>query len=141
MTPAFPMPDPGEKDYKDIQAMIAKYHWSFLGGPKIEIEPEVPGIRYHVKNTPFQGWVYEEVRLRNVKTTVGLLARITITKVEDEKRLIEIFRATPLGWANIEALARDYVAKKSKLGRYSSGADMSKDKPTWDMIEGRETIA
>ncbi|RDL30770.1 Uncharacterized protein BP5553_10115 [Venustampulla echinocandica] len=145
---------------------------AYRQGPKIETQLEVPGMRYHVKNAPLRGWVYEENPLRNVKSTVSLLARITISKVEDEKRLVEIFRATPivqndpnwrcrtwvadvlarisqdgravgtadLDWMKIEAFARDYVAKKADHGRYGPGTDMSKDKPTWDMIEGREAV-
>lgn len=152
--------------------VCARYHWGFIIGPKNETQPEVPGMRYHVKNPPFQGWVYEEVPLRNVKSTTSLLARITIAKVEDEGRLIDIIRTTPvvqddpnwrcrtwvsetlakisedgravgsavLDWTKIEILARDYVAKKADHGRYGLSADMSKDKPTWDMIEGREVV-
>lgn len=87
-----------------------RYHWGFLIGPKTEMQPEVPGMRYHVKNNPFQGWVYEEISLRNVKTTASLLARIMIAKVEDEKRLIEIFRATPVVQNDPNWRCRTWVA-------------------------------
>ena len=73
-----------------------RYHWGFLIGPKIEDEPEVPGVRYHVKNHPLGGWVYEEKSLPNVQSTISLLARILIAKVEDERRLIQILRETPV---------------------------------------------
>lgn len=108
-----------------------------------------------------------------MKTTVNLLARIIIAKVEDEKRLVEIFRGTPvvqndpswrcrtwlsgvlsslekddkavgtsqLDWAKIEVLAREYVAKKTRAGRYLKAEDALLPKPTWDMLEGKETIA
>ncbi|KAL6866048.1 hypothetical protein ACO1O0_002148 [Amphichorda felina] len=141
--------------------------------PKIETQPEVPGIRYHVKNTSIVGWVYEEKPLRNVKNTINLLARITIAKVEDDKRLAEIIRGTPvvqndpdwrcrtwvadvlariaqdgravgtaeLDWTKIEALARGYVEKKTGNGRYGPDMDMARDKPTWDMLEGREAVS
>ncbi|GAB1311873.1 hypothetical protein MFIFM68171_02083 [Madurella fahalii] len=46
-----------------------RYHWSFLIGPKVEDKPQVPGMRYHVKNHPIQGWVYEEVPLANAQST------------------------------------------------------------------------
>ncbi|KAH6970446.1 hypothetical protein BKA56DRAFT_636182 [Ilyonectria sp. MPI-CAGE-AT-0026] len=149
-----------------------RYHWGFLVGPKIENKPEVSGMRYHVKNNPIQGWVYEEIDLPNVRSTNSLLARILIAKVEDDKRLVEIFRETPivqgdpnwrcrtwvsdaltriendgravgtaqLDWGIIEPLARNYVAEKTAAGRYSGSAAMSLPKPTWDTIEGRETV-
>lgn len=41
---------------------------------------------YHVKNTAVGGWRYEAVALANVRSTVNLLARILIAKVEDERR-------------------------------------------------------
>lgn len=151
---------------------MRRYHWGFLVGPKIETEPQVPGKQYHVKNTLLHGWAFEEMELENVKNAVNLLARIMIAKVEDEERLAEIFRQTPvvqndpnwrcrtwvadvlariaadgraagtgeLKWPDIEAFARNYVAGKAKGGRYCRGADMSRDKPTWDLIEGKETI-
>lgn len=40
---------------------------------------------YHVKNTAVGGWRYEAVALANVRSTVNLLARILIAKVEDER--------------------------------------------------------
>lgn len=129
-------------------------------------------MRYHVKNHPIQGWVYEEVSLDNVQSTTNLLARVVIAKVEDEKRLVEILRKTPvvhndptwrcrtwvanalsriatdgqavgtaeLDWVKIEALARDYVAGKIASGRYLKAADVEKPKPTWDMLERKETV-
>ncbi len=51
-------------------------------------------MRYHIKNHPVQGWMYKEVPIRNVQTTTTLLARIVITKIEDEQRLVNIFRNT-----------------------------------------------
>ncbi|KAK3299897.1 uncharacterized protein B0H64DRAFT_379386 [Chaetomium fimeti] len=151
-----------------------KYHWGFLTGPKIEDEEEVPGTRYHVKNHPIQGWVYEERHVTNVQSTVTLLARILIAKIEDERRLVASFRNTPvvqadpnwrcrawvravlasikrdgravgtsnLSWAEIEPLARDYVAKKAESGRYgvSQIENMNQPKPTWDMLEDKEIV-
>ncbi|KAI1804868.1 hypothetical protein F4811DRAFT_517999 [Daldinia bambusicola] len=72
-----------------------KYHWAFLVGPKNEGDGEVPGHRYHVRN-PGGTWIYEDVSLRNVKSTINLLARVLIAKITDEKRLLEIFRSTPV---------------------------------------------
>jgi len=141
-------------------------------GPKIEKKAEVPGTRYHVKNRPMVGWGYEEMPLANVQSTNSLLARVVVAKVEDEARLIEILRSTPvvqndpnwrcrswvadvlhrlaadgkavgtaqLDWSKIEALARDYIAQKTAAGRYSRANDMLLPKPTWDMLEDKETV-
>ena len=118
------------------------------------------------------GWAYEEIPLRNVRTTNNLLARILIAKIEDEDRLINLLRGLPvvqddpswrcrtwvasalaaiakdgkcvgtaeLDWQKIEVLARQYVGDKTASGRYQSGVDLSKPKPTWDMIEDKESV-
>ncbi|PIB02827.1 hypothetical protein CB0940_11960 [Cercospora beticola] len=107
-----------------------QYHWAFLDGPKVEKEEDVPGMRYHVKNTIVGGevkWVYEELDIRNVRMTNTLLARFVIAKIEDEKRLIEVLRSIPViqkdpGWrcrtwvANaLEALRQDGKAVGTAL--------------------------
>lgn len=129
-------------------------------------------MRYHVKNHPIHKWTYEEAPLANVKSTNNLLARIVIAKVEDQKRLVEILRSTPivqndpnwrcrtwvadallrlaedgravgtsvLEWEKIEAVAREYVARKTATGRYLGAADMAMPKPTWDMLEEKEVV-
>lgn len=152
--------------------VLHRYHWGFLVGPKLEKEPQVAGVRYHVKNLPIKGWLYEEITLANVQNTTSLLARIVVAKVTDEERLVDILRGTPvvqndpnwrcrtwvadalsrlerdgravgtaqLDWGKIEALGREYVAKKTAAGRYSKTLDMELPRPTWDMLEGRETV-
>ncbi|KAI1467654.1 uncharacterized protein F4812DRAFT_404186 [Daldinia caldariorum] len=72
-----------------------KYHWAFLIGPKNEDKKEVSGMRYHVKN-PTGFWIYEAKPVKDVKSTISLLARVCIAKITDEKRLLEIFRNTPI---------------------------------------------
>ncbi|CRK20822.1 hypothetical protein BN1708_012953 [Verticillium longisporum] len=148
-----------------------KYHWGFLIGPKAERGDSVPGVRYHVKNSP-RGWKYEHMPITNVRSTNSLLVRILIAKIEDEQRLVDIFKKLPvvqgdpnwrcrtwvasalaeiakdgmcvgtaeLDWKKIEAAARQYVAKKTASGRYGRDADMTKPKPTWDMIENKEIV-
>ncbi|KAI1430281.1 hypothetical protein F5Y12DRAFT_781463 [Xylaria sp. FL1777] len=149
-----------------------KFHWGFLIGPKVEKEKNVPGGRYHVKNSP-QGWTYIEDSLENVRYTNNLLARIVVAKIEDEQRLISLFRRLPvvqgdpnwrcrtwvasaldaimrdgkcvgtaeLDWYKIEALGRQYVRAKTEAGRYQHAVDMLEPKPTWDMLENKETVA
>ncbi|KAK5215747.1 hypothetical protein LTR47_009946 [Exophiala xenobiotica] len=45
-----------------------------------------------------------------------------------------------LNWSKVEAVAREYVAKKVAAGRYSKAEDMALPKPTWDMLEEKETV-
>jgi hypothetical protein len=101
---------------------------------------------------------------------VNLLARVLIAKIENEDRLGDILRNIPvvqgnpnwrcrtwlanalaaikaddkavgtsqLNWVKIEKAAREYVAGKVASGRYMQ--DALKPKPTWDMIEEKETV-
>lgn len=129
-------------------------------------------MRYHVKNRPVEGCVYEEASLTDVRNTNSLLARILIAKVVDEERLIKIFRSIPivqddpnwrcrtwvthalkviaedgkavgtsqLDWEKIEATARDYVGQKTTSGRYQKVEDLMGPKPTYDILQGQETV-
>ncbi|KAH9885939.1 hypothetical protein F4778DRAFT_492355 [Xylariomycetidae sp. FL2044] len=45
-----------------------------------------------------------------------------------------------LSWAEIESQARDYIGRKTAAGRYATSELLQKPKPTWDMLEGRETV-
>ncbi|RMD39815.1 hypothetical protein DV735_g5331, partial [Chaetothyriales sp. CBS 134920] len=45
-----------------------------------------------------------------------------------------------LDWPKIEAASRQYVANKTASGRYGFDADMTKPKPTWDMVENKEIV-
>lgn len=75
----------------------------------------MPGMRYHVKNRPVEGWVYEEVSLTDVRSTNSLLARILIAKVEDEERLVKIFRNTPIVQNDPNWRCRTWVANALEL--------------------------
>ncbi|KAI0184999.1 hypothetical protein EV127DRAFT_456483 [Xylaria flabelliformis] len=144
----------------------ARYHWGFLIGPKVEKTPKKCARR------TLSRWTYEEVPLENVRATNSLLARIVVAKIEDEQRLISLFRriqvvqgdpnwrcrtwvasaldaimsdgkcvgTAELDWHKIEALGRQYVRAKTEAGRYQHAADMLKPKPTWDMLENKETV-
>ncbi|OBT95613.1 hypothetical protein VE01_05895 [Pseudogymnoascus verrucosus] len=79
----------------DVTPEERQYRWGFLVGPKAEKSKEVPGTRYHVKNSIVTGWNYEELSLRDVQNTTTLLARLLIAKIEDDERLKEVFRTTP----------------------------------------------
>ncbi|CAK7210786.1 hypothetical protein SEUCBS140593_000948 [Sporothrix eucalyptigena] len=89
-----------------------RYHWAFLVGPKNEgaANVQVPGTKYHVKNRPVQGWIYEEVDVADVKSTVDLLARVTIAKVEDEDRLAGIMRKIPVVQNDPNWRCRSWIA-------------------------------
>ncbi|KAI0542836.1 hypothetical protein GGR58DRAFT_172379 [Xylaria digitata] len=111
-----------------------RYHWGFLLGPKVEAKPQVPGMRYHVKNHPVHGWVYEETQVSNVKSTQNLLIRVMIAKVEDEKRLIEILRATPVVQGDPNWRCRTWVA--DALSRIAGdGKSVGTAQLDWSKIE------
>jgi hypothetical protein len=131
----------------------------------------VPGMRYHVKNSPIE-WFFEE-RPIDAAVTPSLLARMLIAKIEDEERMMSIIRSVPLvqndrnwtcrswvadvwaalekdgkalgtsalDWSQIEEKAREYVKQKKEAGRYEDRESVVKPKPTWHMIEGKERIA
>ncbi|KAL8285895.1 hypothetical protein RB597_002803 [Gaeumannomyces tritici] len=88
-----------------------RYHWGFLVGPKDEGSEEVPGARYHVRNMPVRGWIYEERQLDNVRSTASLLTRIVIAKITDEQRLVEILRNNPVVQHDPNWRCRTWVAQ------------------------------
>ncbi|EFR01047.1 hypothetical protein MGYG_04050 [Nannizzia gypsea CBS 118893] len=113
-----------------------KYHWAFLVGPKVEDANEVPGDRYHVKNSPLGVWEYEELPLRNVRNTVNLLVRLVIGKVEDEERLIKIFRQVPLVQNDESWRCRTWV--KEALGAIAKdGQAVGSAVLEWEKIEAK----
>ncbi|KAL2074290.1 hypothetical protein VTL71DRAFT_8068 [Oculimacula yallundae] len=90
------------------------------GGPITETHyfmQEVPGrflrCSYHVKNSPFNGWVYDEQNFTDVRSTNTLLARIVIAKVENEKRLIDLLRNLPVINNDPDWTCRSWLAKAS----------------------------
>ncbi|KAJ9413274.1 hypothetical protein FOXG_21994 [Fusarium oxysporum f. sp. lycopersici 4287] len=90
---------------------LSRYHWGFLIGPKNEKGAKVSGIRHHVKNHPIRSWIYEEIPLSNVRSTNNLLARIVIAKIEDEGRLVDIIRNTPVAQNDPNWRYRTWVAQ------------------------------
>ncbi|KAF2170320.1 hypothetical protein M409DRAFT_19142 [Zasmidium cellare ATCC 36951] len=47
-----------------------------------------------------------------------------------------------LNWDKIEAKGRQYVAQKTANGRYEDGINvLEKPRPTWDLIDNKETIS
>ncbi|KAL2022381.1 hypothetical protein VTK56DRAFT_5448 [Thermocarpiscus australiensis] len=111
-----------------------RYHWGFLVGPKIEDKPQVPGKRYHVKNSPTGVWVYEELDLPDVRLTTNLLARILIAKLTDEERLVQILRTTPVVQNDPSFRCRTWVA--DALARIKAdGKAVGTSQLDWDKIE------
>jgi hypothetical protein len=76
-------------------------------------------MRFHVKNSPLNGWQYEEVELRDVRTTTSLLARIVVAKVEYQKRLMAILRKIPVVQNDANWRCRSWIA--------SALAELAKD--------------
>jgi len=48
--------------------------------------------------------------------------------------------SSQLDWKTIEAFARQYVADKTAAGRYANAQDLLLPKPTYDLLEGKETV-
>ncbi|KPM45248.1 hypothetical protein AK830_g1293 [Neonectria ditissima] len=111
-----------------------RYHWGFLVGPKVEDREVVRGMRYHVKNPISQGWVYEEVELRNVRTTGNLLVRIVIAKVTDEKRLAEILQSVPIVQNDPNWRCRTWVANALTAVK-EDGKAVGTSMLNWEEIE------
>lgn len=45
-----------------------------------------------------------------------------------------------LDWDSIEHLARGYVSRKKGNDRFADSATLAGPRPTWDMLEGKETV-
>ncbi|KAI2616132.1 hypothetical protein GGS26DRAFT_453945 [Hypomontagnella submonticulosa] len=113
-----------------------KYHLAFLIGPKNEDREAVPGMRYHVKNPPGGNWLYVEDGLPDVQSTIRLLIRVMIAKVANERRLVEIFRTTPVvqndpGF-NCRSWVIDALSRISNDPRAVGTAELD-----WEKIEER----
>jgi hypothetical protein len=92
-------------------------------------------MRYHVKNRPVEGWAYEEVSLTDVRTTNSLLARILIAKVEDEERLVKIFRSIPIAQNDPGWRCRTWVAHALEAIA-EDGKAVGTSQLDWKTIEG-----
>jgi hypothetical protein len=46
-----------------------------------------------------------------------------------------------LDWAKIEELGRRYVTEKTAAGRYNERSLLEGPRPTWGMLENKETVA
>ena len=60
-----------------------------------------------------------------------------LRRIEEDGRAVGTSR---LDWDEIERTGRGYVGHKTKKGRYATMADLEGPKPTWDLLEGRETV-
>ncbi|KAK4148703.1 hypothetical protein C8A00DRAFT_47513 [Chaetomidium leptoderma] len=113
-----------------LTSLILGYHWGFLIGPKVEAQDQIPGVRYH------------EVPLRNVRSTVNLLARILVAKIEDEARLVEILRSTPIVQGDSESSCITWLADALRRIR-EDGKAVGTSQLDWARIEplAREYVA
>lgn len=116
--------------------LLSRYRWGFIIGSKIENKPEVPGMRYHIKNHPVKGWVYEEASLKNVKNFEQLLARVVVAKVEDENNLVQILRTTTVVQDDPNWNCRTWVA--GVLSNISKdGKAVGTSQLDWNKIEAQ----
>lgn len=81
------------------------------------------------------GWEYEESSLNNVRTNNNLLARIIIAKIEDEQRLVDLFRQRPVVQGDPNWRCRTWIASAlvaiAKDGKCVGTAELD-----WQKIEG-----
>lgn len=54
--------------------------------------------------------MYKEVSLPNIQSTNNLLARLVVAKIEDEDRLVDILRSTPIVQDNPDWRCRHWLA-------------------------------
>ena len=54
--------------------------------------------------------------------------------------IIGHFPVPALDWQKIELFTRKYVGSKTASGRYQSAAGLLRLKPTWDMLEIKESV-
>ncbi|OAQ68692.1 hypothetical protein VFPPC_13719 [Pochonia chlamydosporia 170] len=104
-------------------------------------------MRYHVKNLINKGWVYEEREVRDVQNTTTLLARITIAKIVDEQRLVDIIRTAPVIRGDANWRCRTWVAEVLSRLAEDGAAVGSAAELNWEKIEsvareyvGRKTV-
>jgi hypothetical protein len=75
---------------------LARFHWALLIGPKKETGGAA-GKRYHIKDQPIvPKWYYDVHDVRDVRVTAALLVRVTVAKIVDERRLINILDNIPV---------------------------------------------
>ncbi|KAI0892497.1 hypothetical protein F4806DRAFT_232633 [Annulohypoxylon nitens] len=53
----------------------------------------------------------------------------------------KVVGTSQLDWKMIEDRARSYVAVKTVMGRFGEGQDMTKPKPTWNLLEDKEVVS
>jgi len=80
-------------------------------------------------------WIYEEVPLPNVRSTVNLLARVLVAKIKNEDRLVAILRGTPVvqddpSW-NCRTWLADALRRIREDGKKAVGTSLL----YWDRIE------
>ncbi|KAF2803005.1 uncharacterized protein BDZ99DRAFT_548366, partial [Mytilinidion resinicola] len=94
-------------------------------------------------------------KVKNEQRLIQLLRNVPVVNGDMNRRcrawvaqaLAEIAKdgncvgSSQLDWRTVEAFARQYVAQKTTAGRYAKAEDMLKPKPTYDLIEGKETVS
>lgn len=73
---------------------VDRYRFAFLIGPKNEYGP-TPGWRCAFERVGSE-WKYTEEYINDIQMSYHLLVRYLIAKVTNEKRLIRIFKDTPI---------------------------------------------
>ncbi|KAF2846103.1 hypothetical protein T440DRAFT_542719 [Plenodomus tracheiphilus IPT5] len=124
-----------------------KYNWGFLIRPKVESKNVVLDSQIPVKNVRTTNSLLARIliaKIEDEQRLIALLRGLPVVKNDSNCRcrtwianvLAEIAKdgkcvgTAELGWAKIEAFARQYVRDKTASGLYQSMADLMKPKPT-----------
>jgi hypothetical protein len=147
-----------------------RYHWGFLVGPKAEKDMPgtqyhvknhpITGWVYEENTvTNVQSAVTllarvlvakieDEERLVEILRSVPVVQgdpswrcrtwlANALTAINEDGKAVGTAR---LDWGVVEKVARVYVGKKTADGRYADVERASKPKPTWDLLNNRETV-
>ncbi|KAK7973795.1 hypothetical protein PG989_015643 [Apiospora arundinis] len=124
-----------------------RYHWGFLIGPEEEKEKNVRSTATLLVRVVI-------AKITDERRLIQLLRQVPVVQDDPEWRcrtwVAQALRAIErdghcvssavLDWPIIEAKAREYAAAKAAAGRYGLGKDMLAPKPTYNILERRETV-
>ncbi|KAI1214249.1 uncharacterized protein F4807DRAFT_407190 [Annulohypoxylon truncatum] len=60
-----------------------------------------------------------------------------LSRISNNRKVVG---TSQLDWKMIEERARSYIAVKTVVGRFGAGQDMTKPKPTWDLLKDKEIV-
>jgi len=105
-------------------ALISRYHWALLVGPKFE-HAASKGTRFHAKNsnppTVPKTWVFEEAE-NTLGPNNAQLVRVVIGKIKDKSRLFNSLRAVNVVQGDLDWNCVSWVKEASEAVLSDSAA-------------------